>query len=777
MFSISRQKDSSLLRRGLSLLIATVFALGTLAFGSPRAYAADVVEDISLYVFPSFFLPGSSDSFPIPTDAGASIEVFISGRRTSPDLTTLKFDLTSGNGYDDASGRLEIDIRNVYANETKIDVVLNWPGVLTGNRVFTQNEVSGTTDASDLTAKNPICGFDSICYQRVARQLLPADQLIPNAASVLQVAPTVDKEHILLGDTEESFTVSIAPAHTREVPGTSGKLKVSLQAPGTAYTESIVQKPATCVPPVSETRFDPGFSVTIPPYNGAEGSSWDCTGTYTITSTTDYNLEAYDNGSFVALQMLPYSGSATVEVTAEADVEYTTLVISFLEAPAGTAITDLTGAEVTLVPISTVDGYDPADIEITSSGNQITLSNIFPERYNVRITPPQDYRGTYTDTSSGTGPQEVNVGDIPNVDLTQDQQKSVSFCPDGLASCTPSTDIEEAEPDPVGPGAGEESSGGETEVPLCVPEEMFNFAMGWLYRPMLEMFCGVVDISLEASFPLLDVNIPLVRTEGDGVVITKRKMFENNIAKVDSLQYGPETGNVGTGAVNFGSWIGQQVVGILQDTYTPHSVYLLWNLAYQIASSGVVVAIVIYGMMIIFRYDVNKYSLKTFLVNTIFAIVLATFSYQISTLMFDLNKVLALFIQDAMISVFGDFSGQTVTLSGWIKNVLNWMSPVVLIGGGIYLATSLKLLILPCISCMLSYALSIISVWIILYARAVFLYVLVIASPIVFMMRVIPEFQGESKTWFNSMFRILTLYPLAVLFYYLLLVMGSLFSG
>jgi hypothetical protein len=147
--------------------------------------------------------------------------------------------------------------------------------------------------------------------------------------------------------------------------------------------------------------------------------------------------------------------------------------------------------------------------------------------------------------------------------------------------------------------------------------------------------------------------------------------------------------------------------------------------------------------------------------------------------MFDLTRVLALFTRDTMIALFSNSITPTLEISfaAWIDWAMVFVGVAGTVAGAIWVVSSMQLIIIPCLSCLVSYALSIVSVWLILFTRVILLYVMVMLAPIVFMLRIIPEFQSYSKTWFDSMIKMLLLYPLGVLLYYVLLVMGSLFSN
>lgn len=492
-----------------------------------------------------------------------------------------------------------------------------------------------------------------------------------------------------------------------------------------------------------------------------------------VAYETYFKNEKVDLG---AAGFLKYSKPITVVTPGRLEVEFT-------DAVTGAVITSPTGQSITLTPLfSEPDGYMPP---VTAYFQNLPfVEKIYPGRYNVTVTPPEGYVARISSPLCET-PDCAIVGEsesvertlsFSNVKIEDTQLLAATVCPEDAQDCAPKNTFPEAVPaDPE-----QEQQEGEGEVPPeapalphCVPPEILSSPWAYLLRIVIDAGCAVADISVEIIFPLFDVALPLRTSDDEGPLLEKRKMFQATPIKMQQQ-------GLGEGGALIGEWISS----LYKDTWTPEEVYFLWERSLAIAASGFVLAIVIYAYMIMFRRDVSKYSLKQFLVNTLVGVTLASLSYQISTFMFDATRIVALLIRDGLFSI--NTPPPHLTFTEWAyaswdawdyakasgTGILAGLAGVIT---GVFLSPAAFLV--PCAMCLISYALTLISVVIILLARVLLLYVMVIISPIVFMLMVIPEFSGLGKAWFSSMFRILSMYPLGILIYNLLLVLGAMFYG
>lgn len=362
---------------------------------------------------------------------------------------------------------------------------------------------------------------------------------------------------------------------------------------------------------------------------------------------------------------------------------------------------------------------------------------------------------TATPDDSSLAPQSQQVNIAPTGETIE-----VNFTWDTEGEAT-EPEIEN-EPDPiVDPNVGDDTDITSTSD-FCASENFDQLgSLRWIIASLIENACSILDVNIALAFPLMDVTIPLVA--GDQVTI--RLMFNSTAI---------------LGETAAGESLAADAEAIFGGTYTPIAVYELWIVTLNIAYSFVVLGMVISSFFIIYRWQPNKYNAQQLLLNTFFAIILAGFSYQISTLLFDLNRIAAYIIRDTMAVVSANISGGATAETAW-DDMAEYTSlfltgglPLLLGGAAIFTgglaaiaagACAVAALI-PFCGCIFAYMVSLIMMVFVMLFRMLFLYAMVIVSPIVFIAGIVPELRGLQRNWLRSFVTALAMYPLAVLVYY-----------
>lgn len=434
--------------------------------------------------------------------------------------------------------------------------------------------------------------------------------------------------------------------------------------------------------------------------------------------------------------------------TREASLSIATKVNSSI--PGGTVATGLGGGVQVQISPATPPFDGSNSIHMLTGTDSKTLSGLeLPGGGSHSITltaTPQN-----PDFEPQTQSLTLNPGD-----------NSVTFVWDDLGEAQ-EPEVEEADPvDPAGTG----SQNNPMADDFCgVAEVMDNLGpLRWLIAPLIEMGCSVLDINSAVMFPLLDVNIPLARSEDD---VQLRKMFTfDAVANSSSL---PSDG-ITTGILEF----------IYADTLTPPAIYNMWLVARDMAYTLIVLGMVIYSFFIMYQYDTSKYTANKMLTSMILSIALTAFSYQICTFLFDINRILALIAKDTMAQVMADNNVATASepASAMATGVWTAISVGGLAAAGFAASASVPCalsLIIPFCGCLFTYMTMLIFMGVVLITRMIFLYAMVIVSPIVMMVGFIPEFSALRMQWLRVFINVLTMYPLAVLVFYLIQTIMAIF--
>lgn len=473
-------------------------------------------------------------------------------------------------------------------------------------------------------------------------------------------------------------------------------------------------------------------------------------GTFRYTYTTD--LAVYPRNSATAL--IPYkSVSREVQVQTLDDDSYVNFEVTFINGEDNSPVDITSGGD--LVQLIAIDTPAPVTAH-EKDGNKETVTEITPSYYEVRFSNPSGGFIGYK------GAEDANVASF---DLTSDRDTEIVVCPvypalfppEDIPECETDNDMEEEEPEDLDDEGSDSTI--DIEADLCVPEEMLQGPLGWILRPLFLTFCNMIEISTEFAFPLLDVNIPLVKGGGgNSTIVELRPMFGE-----DMLPPGAQN--------SLQSLLPGATASLFTDAWTPAAVYELWLTAWALSRTFVILMIVIFAYLIMFRIDTNKYTHRTLVSNTLFAVFMAAFSYTLCTFMFDLNKIVALVIKDTLLAVFTRYSPTTEAV--WDSTFMSNLSTGI---WGAVLGSMWVALAIPCVCCIFGYIGTLIVLFLLLIARMLFLYIMVIVSPIVFTMAIIPEFKSIYKSWFKSLFGVLSIYPLAVLVYYLLSTLAHFFA-
>ncbi|HNT30173.1 MAG TPA: hypothetical protein PKL83_04450 [bacterium] len=499
-------------------------------------------------------------------------------------------------------------------------------------------------------------------------------------------------------------------------------------------------------------------NASVPPDTPHSFTSADCVGSYTVTLDAMFEVSRYDPpGLSYGVITTPFTTYRTFSVIDEASL--TSLTVKFFSAIDGSEITNLDTASVEIDP----EQPTPPRVEI-SGGNELGYSDIVPDYYGISINPPDNWseRGEIED---GHEWRDISATmSVPSFNLTTDRIVNVHLCPlTQQQGCEPDSDLgTEIEPPEETPPI----SGGEDPIEaadLCIPEEMLEGALGWILRPVFKSLCAAVDITAEVAIPLLDVNIPLVvgHQWGGTTTLELRTMFSEELV--------PATGT---------NLTAQALDSFISEATTPIEVYQIWEVAYALSRSIVMLMMALTGLAIIFRLDPNKYSHKTYLTNTIIGIMLATFSYNICVLMFDVAKILAFVAKDILMGIFVSLGGSGHGQQDWATDILQTLVGLVafakltaLSGGLILLAA------IPCLCGLIGYVVAIIALFAALLARILFLYIMVVISPLVFVAGILPPFKEMTKAWFTTMAKLLLVFPLVVMLYYLFMTLGHIFNN
>ena len=490
-----------------------------------------------------------------------------------------------------------------------------------------------------------------------------------------------------------------------------------------------------------------------------------CAGTYVFTNFVTYRLKL-SNGTVVGT--IPQKTSA-VSVTVTDQSKLPTLKVIYKDKTDPAKIINIStppkleGAD----PAPPANSPSPAPVDVTSTPNTAIRAGLYPANYLVTIDPPNSqYR-------SPTTPYKAKQNIFDNKEITAE------FCPrsapydtqalclaapgETAATCTPERICEASSTLPTEqtpPTTSPPTTAPAPVTPSCLPDEIMKSlgTLGWVLRPYIEMLCPILEINAEIALPMLDVNIPLVSEMGDNAIVTKRTMFSKDILNTTA-------GTQSTSGL-------AQIFGMLVPTSdTPIEIYTLWEVSRNISLAGIVLSMVIMSFMIMFRVDTNKYTHMKLLTNIFIAVILISMSYQICTFILDMAKIMAYIAKDTLSAVN---AGTGATTTGGLNLDLATSTALNIVVGLILPAQAIAL---GCFFAVLmgAYAVGLFALYSILVLRLLFIYVMVLLAPIIFILGVFPDLQKLRTNWFTSFITVCMMYPLAVMLYYLFLTISRIF--
>lgn len=197
-----------------------------------------------------------------------------------------------------------------------------------------------------------------------------------------------------------------------------------------------------------------------------------------------------------------------------------------------------------------------------------------------------------------------------------------------------------------------------------------------------------------------------------------------------------------------------KVPGLGVDTPGGQTMYSRWAIIRNIAN---VVFVLIFLYVIysqVTGIGLDNYGIKRLLPRLIVAVILTNISYYICAVMVDITNVLGASLRDLLMQVALPVKPE---FNGWNQVT----SAALIIAGAVALYLSIAVLI-PVIT---SGFIAILMTVILLIARQALIVLLIIISPIAFVLNVLPNTQRWFERWWSAFFMILMMYPVIAVIY------------